>query len=109
MFKIYLVKENADKTEGRGPMVTIAAFKAENDAWLYADKFGVGVQGARPASGSWRTVSYGVSYGGDVYVEALDVAESYSEMAAIKKQAVIDQALAKLSNEEIEALGLKRP
>lgn len=57
---IYLVYENADKTEGRGPMVRVkdsGYFTDENEAWDFADTI-PGVMGVKPASGSWRNEKY---------------------------------------------------
>lgn len=101
MFTVYLVQENADLTEGRGPMVTIGAFADEDDAWKYADTHGRAVMGCRPRSGSWRTERYP-----DVNVVALHVAESYEEQNTLRKDQLCASGLKKLTVEERTALGL---
>lgn len=93
MLKIYLVKENFDLTEGRGPMRTIAAFTNQKDAEHYAIKYCRGVMGTKP------TILESV--------EELHVAESLYEMVNIKLTVLREQALRKLSSEEQEALGLR--
>jgi hypothetical protein len=102
MITVYVVKENADQTEGRGPMIVRAAFTVENDAWQWADKFGNGIMGRKPSSGSWRGERYG-----DVLVEPLVVAESFEEHELVKRSALRKQALAKLTDAEKHALGIK--
>jgi hypothetical protein len=57
---IYLVYENSDKNEGRGPMRHIpdsGFFTDEDAAWNFADTQ-AGIMGRRAASGSWRSDSY---------------------------------------------------
>lgn len=61
---IYLVYENSDKTEGRGPMRHIpdsGFFTDEDAAWNFADTQ-CGIMGRKPqgatGSGSWRLEKY---------------------------------------------------
>ena len=56
---IYMVWENSDSTEGRGPMRLVpnsGFFLSENDAWDFADTM-CGVMGRTPDNGSWRHMS----------------------------------------------------
>ena len=58
--EIFMVYENADSTEGRGPMVIVpdsGFFLSEQEAWNFADTIS-GVMGRRPPSGSWRKEQY---------------------------------------------------
>lgn len=57
---IYLVYENSDKNEGRGPMRHIpdsGFFTDEDAAWNFADTQ-YGIMGRTPSSGSWRSEIY---------------------------------------------------
>ena len=59
MNKIFLVYENSDTTEGRGPMVIVkdsGFFLTEKEAWDFADTI-PGVMGYKP-QGSWRHEKY---------------------------------------------------
>ena len=84
---VFLAQRNSDMTEGRGPMVTIAAFTTEKDATLAAK--GQGVMGV-----------------GDGEVRSLKVYGSFSEYLTDKNDALRVQALKKLTPEEKRALGL---
>jgi hypothetical protein len=82
---IYLVYENADKTEGRGPMVLAkdsGYFTNEDDAWTFADTL-YGVMGRKPNSGSWRTEKYP-----DVYIKKFEQHDNkkFQEIRNINKQ-----------------------
>ena len=95
-----MTKKNADMTEGRGPMVPVAAFLEEDDAWGLADRH-CGVMGHRPPSGSWRGEQYG-----DWTVTPLTVYASLEEYQQGENSRVRTSALNKLSQEEKIALGL---
>lgn len=84
---IYVARENADSTEGRGPMVPIAHFLKKEDAELAAR--GRGVMGY-----------------GDGDVKVIPVFESIKDWKDNKKEELRQQALAKLTTEEKRALGL---
>lgn len=59
---IYVVYENYDKTEGRGPMIPVhysGYFTDEDEAWAFADTLS-GVMGRRPFNNkSWRDSNIG--------------------------------------------------
>jgi len=58
--EIFLVYENADSTEGRGPMIIVSDsgfFLSEKEAWDFADTV-PGIMGQKPPSGSWRKEQY---------------------------------------------------
>jgi hypothetical protein len=74
-------------TEGRGPMVIIAAFQSEFDA--------------KKASKGW-----GVMGVGDGKVESLRVYNSFSDYVDDAHKELKERALAKLSFEERRVLGL---
>lgn len=57
MKTIYLARKNADGTEGRGPMVTEAAFTNRSDANSFIDKK-PGVMG-RVSEKGWSNEKYG--------------------------------------------------
>jgi hypothetical protein len=66
---IYLVYENSDKTEGRGPMRHIpdsGFFTDEDAAWNFADTQ-AGIMGRKPQGASWRLEKYP-----DVQVRSID-------------------------------------
>jgi len=87
MDEIYLVYENADSTEGRGPMVIVknsGFFTSEKAAWDFADTI-PGVMGRKPANGSWRDEPYG-----DVEVRKFLKHNSEKAKLRIKIQSQID-------------------
>lgn len=45
--EVYLVKKNADMTEGRGPMIVDSVWGNEEEAWAYANQQ-LGVMGRKP-------------------------------------------------------------
>lgn len=96
---IFLALKNADMTEGRGPMVTEAAFAKEIDANTFTDKQ-PGVMGRMSEKG-WSKEKYG-----DWEVKPLVVFESLEEKIAWDNGKTRRRALAKLTPEERAALGL---
>lgn len=101
--RAYVVKKNADMTEGRGPMIPVAYFLYEDVAWGFADQH-TGVMGRRPNSGTWRMEKYG-----DWEVEEIDIQE-ITNIPDLKQQQQEEkkrQALAKLTQEERDLLGLR--
>lgn len=89
MYKVYPAQQNADLTEGRGPMVTKALFTSEGDAQRAAETL-EGVMGHGHGKVGAPIVVY------QSLAEYMD--ERYGE--------VRKQALAKLTREERRALGL---
>ena len=83
---IYLAQENSDQTEGRGVMITFAAFTYRADAEM-------AVKG------------HGVMGFGDGRVKEVRVFDSYSEWASEVKLTLRQRALAKLTPAEREELG----
>ena len=58
--EVFFVYENADSTEGRGPMVIVrdsGFFLTEKEAWDFANTLG-GIMGRKPRSGSWQKEQY---------------------------------------------------
>jgi hypothetical protein len=95
--KVYMAKRNADMTEGRGPMVNDLCFLNKEHANEYIDSRS-GVMGRKA---TWSLEKYG-----DWEVEEIEVL-NYSVVDREKqKQARINEALAKLSNEDREVLGI---
>lgn len=86
---IYVAQHNADMTEGRGPMVDIAAFEKKTDAQLAAKGMG--------------TMGYG-----DGEVKELMVFASVAEWKQGEQDKLRASALSKLSEAEINALGIKK-
>jgi len=89
MRTVWLAQENADLTEGRGPMVTKGAFFCKEDA-------------ERAAANLKRVYGFGH---GEVAREPLEVWNSFEEWQQHNDNAVRSRALAKLTPEEREALG----
>jgi len=87
MRTIYLARENMDQTEGRGPMITIAAFEEEKDAKKAVK--GRGVMGY-----------------GDGAVAPLKVYSNFEDWKHGKMTEAKRTALEKLTEEEREALGV---
>lgn len=88
MDKVYVVYQNADTTEGRGPMVQITDsgfFLTEKEAWDFADAEGVAVQGRKPQSGSWRTEKYGDLQVRVIFKHSDKIAKKNAIQAQIKK------------------------
>lgn len=88
MKTVWLALKNADMTEGRGPMVTIAAFNEQRDA-------------TRAVTG------WGVMGVGDGDVEPLLVYDSFNEYNEKKLMERRNKALAKLTREDREVLGIR--
>ena len=84
---VYEAMENADATEGRGPMVRIAVFKKEADA-------------KRAAKGR------GVMGYGDGEVQTLQIHDTFDDWGRSKVIDARESGLKKLTPEEREALGL---
>jgi len=100
--KIYLVYRNSDMTEGRGSMLLDEAFIHQKDADEYADTKS-GIMGFRPKNGHWRDSGHG-----DWTVVERKVHESSLVEELQQREALRQQALGKLSDEELGVLGLKR-
>lgn len=86
---IYVAQHNSDMTEGRGPMVDIAAFEKKQDA-LAAAK-GMGVMGY-----------------GDGEVKEMMVFASIAEWKQGEQDKLRASAVSKLTDAEIEALGIRK-
>jgi len=84
---IYLARENTDKTEGKGPNITFAAFLKKEDADLAVS--GHGVQGIGPGS-----------------VSELTVYHSFEEYVANVDERLRRRGLNKLTPDERKALRL---
>lgn len=87
MDKVYVVFENADSTEGRGPMVQVpdtGFFVTEKEAWDFADTLS-GVMGQKPQSGSWRTEKYSDVQVRVIYKHSDKLAKKKDIIAQIKK------------------------
>jgi phospholipase C len=83
--KVFVVYENSDMTEGRGPMVQVhdsGFFLDETEAWKFADTRR-GVMGRCPQSGTWRQETFG-----DVTVKVI---YAHSEINTIKKREIHKQ------------------
>ena len=87
MQRVFLATRNSDLTEGKGRMITIAAFKTEEDA--------------QKAVKGW-----GVLGAGDGEVQVLEVEETYEGWEAKQEEAARQSGLQKLTREEREALNL---
>lgn len=95
--KVYQTRRNADMNEGRGPMVPSLTFLHRKHAEKYIDDK-PGVQGykkkwSQEQSGDWDIK--------EIDVIEYDVVEAEGRLLSVKAA-----ALAKLTSEEIEALGL---
>jgi hypothetical protein len=88
MRTIWAARRNADSTEGRGPMIVIGMFEDQQAA-------------TRAASG------WGVMGVGDGDVEPMIVYESFREYNDEKTKELKNKALAKLTREDREVLGLR--
>ena len=96
---IHLVEAQSDMTEGRGRMVFVTAFVHRPDAVAFM-KGKCGIMGRRPIDGDWDSPE-GKNMG-DWAIKTIEAREvPYDEKEELKKQ-----ALAKLSKEEKEVLGL---
>jgi len=88
MKTIYVAERNLDLTEGRGPIIAIGYFRTITDARLAAK--GWGVQGV-----------------GDGIVRPTILYDSFVEFKLDETEKIKACALAKLTDEEKEALGLE--
>jgi hypothetical protein len=95
--KIYMTQRNMDMTEGRGPMMNDKAFLHREHAAAYIDTK-AGVMGRKA---KWSEEKYG-----DWRIEEMEVLEYDVMEAARIKEETKQTALAKLTDEEKEALGL---
>ncbi len=87
MKTIYIAMRNSDMTEGRGPMVAIAAFENRPDAVMAAKGWGV----------------MGI---GDGTVEELRVYSSFNDWEKGEAKWMRKRALDKLSEQDKRVLGL---
>lgn len=97
--KIYMTKRNADMTEGRGPMVKDLCFSKRVFAEQYIDTKS-GVMGRKA---KWSAMEYG-----DWEIEEIDVLEYSIVDAEEERKKIAANAMSKLDDREIEALGLSR-
>ena len=95
--KVYQTQCNSDMVEGKGAMVPSLTFLHRKDAESYIDTK-EGVWGIRK---KWSQERYG-----DWIIKEIDVLEYDVVEAEKHKLTVKAAALAKLTSEEIEALGL---
>ena len=91
MYTIYVVRQNADLTEGRGPMMPKAYFASQDDASEFALTL-PGVMGTRQG----------------VDVGAIHVHESLDEHPDWTIEKIRQTALEKLTDLEKQALGLTK-
>ena len=90
---IYIVYENADKCEGRGPMRPIPGsgyFTNLESAWDFANTQ-TGIQGRRPPNGTWRYATCG-----DVEVRAFEPHDFEKWEKKIRLENEIDELEARL-------------
>lgn len=97
--KVYMTKRNADMIEGRGPMIDDLCFSERTHAEQYIDTKS-GVMGRKA---KWSTEKYG-----DWLVEEIDVLTHSVVDAEEERKNIAAEALSKLDDREIEALGLSR-
>jgi hypothetical protein len=90
MITVFAVQQNADLTEGRGPMVNRALFIDEADAHEFSETLD-GAMGSRSG----------------IKVVPLQVYHRLSECPEFSRKHLRKKALAKLTPEEIEVLGIK--
>lgn len=95
--KIYQTYKQSDETEGRGPRIPDFAFLYEEHAVRYIDSQ-PGIMGRRA---KWSNEKYGDWSVEEIEVLDFDVIEAGQATARLKMK-----ALAKLTIEEKEALGL---
>lgn len=96
--KVWIVMRNADTVEGRGPMVDVGlAFTNKEQADKYID-WKPGVMGRRL---EWSKIDHG-----DWTLKELTLLDTAPEGFERDKEAVIAQALKKLTAEEKQVLGL---
>ena len=95
--KVYLTQKNADMTEGKGPMVNDLCFLNLKDAKDYIDKQS-GIMGRRD---KWSEKKFG-----DWIVLEINVFRNLDEIEVFKHEKIKEKALAKLTQEEKEVLGL---
>lgn len=103
MKKIYVVLRNADFTEGRGPMLFHAAFTSGEEAIKYvANQFGIFGSAQHVERNKYNHYAYANGYQIDEVV-LHDNAEAIEEN---ERRIAKDKALAKLTKEEQQLLGL---
>lgn len=103
--EIYVVFKNADFTEGRGPMQFHLAFTDGEEAIRYVEKQ-QGIYGSpqRVERGKYGHFAYGNGY----EIDKVVVHRSVAEVIRNQKEEARKKALAKLTEEEIELLGLEK-
>jgi hypothetical protein len=94
---IWQTYRNADMIEGRGPFVPDRAFVHKKHAAAYIDAQEV-VMGHRA---KWSEEKFG-----DWYMRPVEVLEYEYEKSERRKEELKEQALSKLTQQEIEILGL---
>lgn len=106
MIEIYAAYQNADMTEGRGHMVLDRLFANKHDALEYV-RNQKGVMGRSPRSSHERKVGEtGWEGMGDWELRELTVLENYDEIREVDNNKLKARAIAKLTTEELRALGL---
>lgn len=96
MRTIWMTRKNADMTEGRGPMVDVAAFSKESDARNFID----GKPGVMGRVLNWSKEKYG-----DWEADPITVYDTISEYEDDHTKLLKEKALAKLTSEERRILG----
>ena len=109
---VFIVMQNLDTTEGRGPMILDAIFSTEKEALDYVSKR-FGIMGRKTELKAMRK-----AFLSDYQVQGWElndhdifetrVFESAEAMEICRKETLRIRALDKLSDEEKEALGLKK-
>ena len=103
MKNIYVVLKNADFTEGRGPMLFDSVWENGDDAINYVSDQ-PGIYGSKQHI---ELNKYGFyAYANGYQIKEIPLFETYEGMEEIQKEKTRQQALAKLTKEEKEALGL---
>ena len=102
MKKIYIVEQNADFTEGRGPMFFHSAWSKGEDAIKYVEKQG-GIYGS-PQNVERDKFGY-FAYANGYQIKEVVLLDSLAEFEDAEKIETQKRALNKLTAEERKALG----
>lgn len=97
--KVYLTRRQADMTEGRGGMINDLVFLHREHAARYID----GKPGVMGHRAKWSDQPYG-----SWDILELDVLDFDVVAEEEYRETIAQEAMKKLTNEEIEALGLKK-
>jgi hypothetical protein len=94
--KVYLTRRNSDMTEGRGPMVNDKCFINRELAAEHIDN----KPGVMGRAGKWSEQEHG-----DWQVQEIDVLKFSVRVSEQEKENLVSAGLAKLTQEEKEAMG----